>query len=593
MRLGAAMRFLRRAWALAAPYWRSEERWRARILLAVIVALTLALVFINVLYNEWNRTFFEAIQNKDFAAFGPLLLRFGVLAGLYITGAVFRRYLTLMLQMRWRIWLTRRFLDRWLGDQVYYRLETAERRTDNPDQRIADDLRLFAFNTLDLALGLLSSAVTLVSFVAILWTISGPLSFAVGPLSVEIPGYMVWVALLYAIAGSVLTHLVGRPLIRLNFQQQRFEADLRFGLVRLRENAEGVALYHGEDVERSGLETRIERIRANWWQLMGVTKNLTFLTTGYDQLAGIFPLLVAAPRYFAGAITLGGLTQIGNAFGRVQGSLSWFVESYGALANWKATVDRLLTFQDAIEDARSQVTRTSGIAVVANGVGAVRAEHLQLSLPDGRVILPDTSLAVRPGDRVLINGPTGVGKSTLFRALAGIWPFGKGQIQVPEQARLLFLPQRPYLPIASLREAVAYPAPSASFDDAAMRDVLEATGLGSFARRLDEVENWSMQLSGGEQQRLAIARALLQRPDWLFLDEATAALDEAAERDLYALLRRRLPNAAIVSIAHRPGVAAFHQTRVALAPSGDVAWHDDVPPELAQPTIAEARADGS
>jgi vitamin B12/bleomycin/antimicrobial peptide transport system ATP-binding/permease protein len=576
-RLRAAARFAKRAWTLAAPYWSSEERWRARILLAAVVILTLALVYLSVLYNDWSRDFGEAIQNKDFQAFGPLLLRFSVLAALFILGAVFRRYLTLMLQMRWRLWTTRHFLDRWLGDRVYYRLEIAEQRADNPDQRIAEDLRLFTFNTLDLALGLLSSAVTLVSFVAILWVISGPLPLSAGPLSVVIPGYMVWVAVLYALFGSVLTHLIGRPLIGLNFQQQRVEADLRFGLIRLRENAEGVALYRGESVERGAIETRLERIRANWWQLMRYTKNLTFLTTGYDQLAGIFPTLVAAPRYFAGAITLGVLSQIGNAFGQVQGSLSWFVESYASLANWKATADRLLTFQDAMERATTLTARLPGIEMVSNGIGDVRAEHVDLQMPGGGTILSDTSISIARGERVLISGPTGVGKSTLFRALAGIWPFGAGQIQVPKHAHLLFLPQRPYLPIASLREAVSYPAVSGAFDDSDIAEALTATGLGSFVGRLDDVEHWNLQMSGGEQQRLAIVRALLHRPEYLFLDEATAALDDPAERSMYELLTERLPNTAIVSIAHRTGVGAFHERRIDLVSDLPGATEDRTP----------------
>ncbi len=566
-RIGASWSFARRAWRLAAPYWSSEERWRARLLLTTIVTLTLGLVFLTVQYNDWNRSFFEAIQDKDFESFGPLLLRFGVLAGLFIVGAVFRRYLMLMLQMRWRIWLTRRFLDGWLDNQVYYRLEVAKGNADNPDQRIADDLRMFTFNTLDLAFGLLSSAVTLVSFVSILWVISGPLDVTLGEVSFKIPGFMVWVALGYALIGSVLTHLVGRPLIGLNFQQQRVEADLRFGLVRLRENSEGVALYGGESSERNGVESRIERIRANWWQLMRYTKNLTFLTTAYEQLADIFPLLVAAPRYFSGAISLGVLTQISNAFGQVQGALSWFVGSYGSLASWKATVDRLLTFQDAMEAARQQAAGPRGISVVANGVAAMRAEQLELALPDGRVIVPAMDLTIEPADRVLITGPTGVGKSTLFRALAGIWPFGTGEVHVPAQARVLFLPQRPYLPVGSLRDAVVYPATSSSFDDTTVRGALEAVGLGGFADRLGDVDNWSLQLSGGEQQRLAIARAVLQQPDWLFLDEATAAVDDAAEQELYSLLRRSLPGTAIVSIAHRAGVSAFHTRHISLAPS--------------------------
>jgi putative ATP-binding cassette transporter len=559
-------RYTRRAWALAGPYWSSEERWRARMLLAACVALTLAMVFLTVLYNDWNRLFFEAIQDKDFESFGPLLLRFMVLAALFIVGAVARRYLMLMLQMRWRIWLTRQFLNRWFGNNAYYRLEIGNGRADNPDQRIAEDLRMFAFNTLDLAFGFLSSAVTLISFISILWVISGPLAVTIGDFSFEIPGYMVWVALLYAVVGSVLTHLVGRPLIRLNFDQQRVEADLRFGLIRLRENAEGVALYRGEDTELQDVESRIERIRANWWQLMKYTKNITLLTTAYDQLAGIFPILVAAPRYFSGAISLGVLTQIGNAFGQVQGSLSWFVESYGSLASWKATVDRLLTFEEAMDAVAPQTSRP-GIRVARNGTSQVWADGLELQLPDGRVIVPDTSLSVVPGERVLISGPTGAGKSTLFRALAGIWPFGRGMVHVPEDANLLFLPQRPYLPIASLRAAATYPAAAGSVEDAAIREALQAVGLDGFADRLDDVDNWSLQMSGGEQQRLAIARAILQHPDWLFMDEATAALDEASEHQLYTLIGQRLPHTAIVSIAHRSGVAEFHSRHICLEAS--------------------------
>jgi vitamin B12/bleomycin/antimicrobial peptide transport system ATP-binding/permease protein len=562
-RLAGAWKFSRRAWGLAAPYWSSEERWKARILLTTITALTLGLVFLNVQYNDWNRAFFEAIQDKDFESFGPLLLRFSILAALFIVGAVFRRYLLLMLQMRWRIWLTRRFMDDWLKDHVYYQLEIVQRGTDNPDQRIADDLRMFTFTTLDLAFGLLSSAVTLVSFIGILWVISGPIDVNIGELSFQIPGFMVWVAILYALAGSVLTHVVGRPLIRLNFQQQRVEADLRFGFIRLRENSEGVALYGGEDTERVAVESRIERIRQNWWQLMRYTKNLTFLTTGYAQLADIFPLLVAAPRYFSGAISLGVLTQIGNAFGQVQGSLSWFVDSYAALASWKATVDRLLTFQDAMSVARKEATRRAGISVVANGVSGIRADRLELALPDGSVLLPEMDLAIERGDTLLITGPTGAGKSTLFRALAGIWPFGTGSVRVPEGAHLLFLPQRPYLPIGSLRDVVSYPA--GHFEDEQIRCVLTATGLSAFTDRLDEADNWALQLSGGEQQRLAIARAILQQPEWLFLDEATAALDDTSEAQMYALLRMRLPNTAIVSIAHRAGVAPFHERHIALS----------------------------
>jgi putative ATP-binding cassette transporter len=563
-RIALSGAFARRAWTLAGPYWRSEERWRARAMLVIIVVLTLALVFLNILYNNWNRDFFEALQNKDFASFGPLLVRFGVLATLYIIGAVIRLYLTMMLQMRWRIWLTRRFLDRWLSNRIFYELELTDGRTDNPDQRLAEDLRLFTFNTISLVLGLLSSLVTLVSFVAILWAISGSVTIPLGSGSLEIPGFMVWVALIYAIFGSVLTHVVGRRLIPLNFQQQQVEADLRFGLVRLRENAEGVALYSGQAFERGDLDGRIDRIRANWWQVMRYTKNLTIFTTGYDQLAGVFPLLVAAPRYFTGAISLGVLSQIANAFGQVQGSLSWFVENYASLASWKATVDRLVTFEDAIVRASMTLESPNRIQVVSNGADGIRAENLEVRLPNGRVLLPDASFAFKPGERVLVTGPTGVGKSTLFRAIAGIWPFGSGEIQQPADARTLFLPQRPYLPIASVRETLSYPSQGGTFSDSELRAVLAATGLEPLADHLDEVDNWANRLSFGEQQRLAVARALLQQPRWVFLDEATAALDEDAERRMYELITQRLPEATIVSIAHRPEVGPFHTAQYAV-----------------------------
>ncbi len=560
--------FFRRFLGLAAPYWRSEERWRARILLAVIVGLTLGGVFLLVLLNEWNREFFNAIQDKDFASFGTLLIQFGVLAAIYIVGAVYKLYFTQMLQMRWRIWLTNRFVGRWLQHQLYYRLELADRRTDNPDQRISEDLNNFTSNTLSLGLGLLSSVVTLVSFISILWVISGPLNFTVGGVPVEIPGYMVWVAIAYAFVGSVLAHLIGRPLIGLSFNQQRLEADFRYSLVRVRENAEGIALYGGETPERTGLMGRVEGIRLNWWQLMRFTKRLTFMTVGYDQIADIFPILVAAPRYFSGAISLGVLTQIGNAFGQVQGSLSWFIESYGQVATWKATVDRLLTFQAALDTAEAAGTRAERIEIERNGFHAVRANHLNLALPNGHTVVSDLSIDVEPGDRLLIDGPTGVGKSTLFRAIAGIWPYGNGQIEMPADARPLFLPQRPYIPIGSLRDAVAYPAEGAHFTDAEVSEALTAVGLHGLSGRLDESQNWSIQLSGGEQQRLALARALLNEPDWLFLDEATAALDEPSERDLYALLAARLPETTVVSIAHRANLIALHNRHVTLSESG-------------------------
>ncbi len=565
--LGIGAAFLRRVWSLTTPYWRSDQRRGAWTLIIAIVALTLGVVFLNVQLNTWYRNFYDALEQRDVGAFWNLLGYFCGLATVNIVVAVYRIYLTQLMEMRWRTWLTDRYLSAWLNKQVYYRLELENRSTDNPDQRIAEDLRNFTTGTLGLSLGLLSACVTLASFITILWTVSGPISFSVGGLDLTIPGYMVWVAIIYAVVGTVLTHYVGRRLIGINFMQERFEADFRFSLVRLRENAEGAALYRGEASELGHLRGRFGAIQANWWELMRYTKHLTFFTAGYGQLSSIFPLLVGAPRYFAGEIALGGLMQISNAFGRVEDSLSWFINAYARLADWKASVDRLLTFHDALERLGAAADRDDGVRVQSHTAPVLQATSLQLALPDGRAVLSDAAFTIKQGDRVLVSGPSGSGKSTLFRAAAGIWPFGAGQIALPTGARTLFLPQKPYIPIGTLRAAVAYPADADRFDDGAVRATLDAVRLGSLAARLDETQNWSMQLSGGEQQRLAVARALLHRPDWLFLDEATSALDTATADHIAAVLSDTLPDTTIVSIAHHDGPGDAYDAVLRLEPS--------------------------
>lgn len=561
-------RFLGQVWQLAMPYWRSGEKGRAWALLVTIITMTLGLVYVLVLLNQWNRDFFDALEKKNADDFSALMLQFCLLAGIFIVLSIYRAYLQQMLEMRWRVWLTRQYLGSWLADRVYYRLELDALGTDNPDQRIADDLRLFTSGTLALTLGLLREGVTLASFIAILWSVSGPLAFTLFGSEVSIPGYMVWAALLYAIAGSIVTYYIGRPLIRLNFEQEHREANFRFNLVRTREYAEGVALYGGEDTERKGHLARLERIRANWWQLMHYTKRLGAITIGYGQIAVVFPYFVAGHRFFSGAITLGGLTQIANAFGQVQSALSWFVDSYAGLANWKASVDRLITFHHAVEEAAADARVKQTERVGAHSEAPLHADIVELALPGrdgapGRVILSGAAFEVKQGETVLVTGRSGAGKSTLFRLLSGIWPFGRARIAVPEGARLMFLPQKPYVPAGTLRDALTYPSASDAYGNEPVREVLAAVGLEHLGERLDEERNWGLALSGGEQQRLAVGRALLGRPDWLFLDEATSALDEAGERHLYELLRERLPQAALVSIAHRPGVARYHERRIA------------------------------
>ena len=559
--------FLGKAWELSKPYWKSDERGRAWGLLIAIVVLTLGLVYLDVLFNNWNREFYNALEQKNYADFKDLILYFSLLAVMFMVAAIYKLYLTQMLTMRWRVWLTEQYLAEWLDRQVYYRLQLESHGTDNPDQRIADDLRLFTEGTLTLGLGLLSSIVTLVSFISILWAVSGPLEI----MGINVPGYMVWAALIYAVLGSIVTHYVGRPLVGLNFQQERFEADFRYSLVRLRENAEGVALYRGEETERKGLLSRFELVRGNWWELMRYTKRLTTFTSGYGQIAIIFPFVVAAPRYFSGAMTLGGMMQIASAFGQVQTALSWLVNSYSNIANWKASVDRLLTFQSALDQAAAEADAHTGIRVAQAADGKatdITAGHIELALPGGQALMSADGLSFARGDRTLISGPSGCGKSTLFRAVAGIWPYGSGTVEIPQGARVLFLPQKPYIPIGTLRDAVSFPAPAGTFSDDVIRQALGDSLLPDMQPHLDDTQNWSMSMSGGEQQRLAVARALLHRPDFLFLDEATASMDEAGEAHVYRMLREKLPQAAIISIAHRTAVAAHHEKRLNLVREG-------------------------
>jgi len=552
-----------RIWALVKPYWQSEEKGMAWGLLLVVVAMNLGLVYLLVLLNKWNNAFYNALQNKDYAQFKTQLAQFAVLAFAYIAVAVYQIYLRQMLQIRWRRWLTDAFMADWLAHRTYYRLELSSQGTDNPDQRIQEDVNSFTAVTLGLALDLMKSVVTLFSFITILWGLSGAFAVTLGGSAYSIPGYMVWFALLYAIAGTWLAHKLGRPLIGLNYNQQRYEADFRYGLVRLRENAEGVAFYRGEADERRALNARFAQVFTNFRALMDCGKRLNWFTNVYDQLAVIFPFVVAAPRYFSGNLQLGGLMQTASAFGRVQDALSWFVSAYSTLAEWKATVDRLTSFHEAIQRSESSV---EPIAVVSGDPGILATRDLAVKLPDGTPLIADLDVELPAGGNVLVSGPSGIGKSTLFRALAGIWPFGSGVVRLPAGARALFLPQRPYLPLGSLREVVAYPGGGAELDATAVRAALTDCGLAHLVDELDAVHRWSQRLSPGEQQRLAFARVLLNRPDWVFLDEATSALDEDLEQQLYGLLRERLPGTTLVSIAHRPTVAAFHARRLRLRP---------------------------
>jgi putative ATP-binding cassette transporter len=542
-------------WSLIRPYWVSKEKWSAWILLVVIIAANLGIVYINVRLNSWNAEFYNALEAKNWGAFKAAILLFTVLAFSYIFLAVFRIYFRQLLEIRWRRWITEEFIGRWLKHQAFYRIER-DRLTDNPDQRIADDLNALVSNTLILSLDLLSTVVTLVSFVSILWQLSGPLSFVLFHRLVTVPGYMVWVAVLYAAVGSFFVQLFTRPLSAINYQQQRREADFRFLLVRLRENAEQVAFYDGAEAESQQLKGSFFRIRENWSKIMQYTKRLNLVTATYGQLATIFPLLAASPRYFSGALSLGVLFQMADAFSQVSGSLSWFITSYADLANWRATANRLREFMKIIDS--SQALEGPSIRYLPDQ-SQLAVENLQLSLPDGSPLAQVKSWSIAPGSKWLIRGPSGAGKSTLMRALAGLWPFGQGTIESPGQSRKLFLPQQSYVPIGTLRAALCYPNKENAFADAECREALTACRLADYTEALDESAHWAHRLSPGEQQRLAAARALLQKPDYLFLDEATSALDRETESAVYQVLLQRLPKTAFISVAHSEALAALHR----------------------------------
>ena len=565
----STLQLARQAWALSRPYFVSGEKWKAWSLLIAIVALNLGSVYMLVLINEWYRVFYDALQNKQAAVFWQQLWRFLWLALIYIVIVVYRFYLTQLLQLDWRRWLTQHMMQRWLGAKAFYRLELARFSglaiPDNPDQRIQEDLNLFTSSAVSLSMGLLNALVTFVSFVGILWSLSGvvdvPLPGLLGGGQVQVAGFMVWMAVLYCLVGSAITFWIGKPQVWLNNRQQQLEANFRHHMIRVREHSEAIALDGGERVEGDKLSLRFKDVLGNYLTLVKKQKNLVWFTSFFGQAAVVFPFIVAAPRFFSGAIQLGELMQISSAFGRVQDSLSWIVDNYPALAAWRATTERLVGFEASlaeIEREQSQLDLGEG--------PQLQAEHLDVALPNGRKILADANLRAAPGERLLISGPSGSGKSTLLRVFSGIWPFAKGRVQRPGDA--MFIAQRPYFPDGSLRDALAYPEHADRYSDEQLQQALRDALLPRLAGQLDVQAAWNASLSGGEQQRLAIARALLKRPAWLFADEVTSALDGAAENHVYGQLATMVgeKGGALVSVAHRDSVARFHDRRWVLEP---------------------------
>jgi vitamin B12/bleomycin/antimicrobial peptide transport system ATP-binding/permease protein len=556
-------------WRIAVPYFNSDDKWAGRGLLAAVIFIELALVGNDVLLNQWRARFYNALQEKDWDAFTREMLVFCVLATILVALQVYQLYLNQWLQIRWRNWMTSKYLADWMHGANHYRMQLQGDAADNPDQRMTDDVKLFVDRTLNIGVGLLNSIVTLASFVVMLWGLSNAAPLHLFGEEYAIPGYLVWGALIYSVLGTVLTHLIGWPLVGIDFRQQQYEADFRFNLVRVRENSEQIALLHGEQAERERLMVRFGRVVENWLAIMSRTKKITAFTASYNQASVIFPYVLVAPAYFASKIQLGAMMQTASAFSNVQGALSFFITIYRQLAEWQAVVNRLDGFEQGIASAQQFASRSERIHVVAAGNGSIDIKQLALQLPNGTPLVNAEAFSLRKGERTLMTGPSGSGKSTLFRAIAGIWPFGSGSITVPAGATLMMLPQRPYFPVGSLHGAIEYPAKEGAFTAKQIADTLRAVGLPKLAVEVGEHGHWNRMLSLGEQQRLGIARALLHKPEYLFLDEATASLDEPSEKALYRLLAEKLPDTTIVSIGHRSTLDAFHQRNIALRRDGE------------------------
>lgn len=536
---------------LSLPYFQSEERWRARLLLGASVVLNLGIVYFMVLFNQWNKVFYDALENKNEAVFWKQLGVFAALAFGYILIAVYKFYLTQSLELRWRTWMTQSLMAKWLSANAFHRIESQSNGSDNPDQRLQEDVTQFTAETISLTLGFLEASLTLGSFVGILWGLSGITTFTVGGTTFAMSGFMVWMALAYAATGSYIAHWLAKSLAGLNAKNQMLEANFRHHLVRVRDASESIAFERGSVAETSSLTRRFAQVVDNLWITLKVQKRFTWFSAGYNQASVVFPFLVAAPKFFSGAIKLGDLIQTSSAFGRVEGALSWFIGNYMRLASWQATTLRLTSLVGRIEELTEHPPSfipVSGTSIAIDGIDIHR--------PDGSALLSGIKAQARSGDIVLLSGPSGCGKTSLFRMMAGIWPHFHGDAslsRIPEG--IVYLPQRPYVPEGKLRDAICYPQHPDAVSDDALQAVLNTVDLPELFHRIDEQAPWSKILSGGEMQRLAAARALLQKPSWIFADEATSALDEERSNQIMkALAQAALSGGGgMIFISHRVG----------------------------------------
>lgn len=545
--------WVRDAWYLSKPYWRGEDRFKGYLLITLVVILNLAMVMMTVILNKWYNVFYDALQQYDVSQFIRSMIEFGIIAFLFILFNVLGYYFRKMLEIRWRRWLTHHYIERWMHSKAYYKSKFAKQISDNPDQRISQDIDEFIVLTLNLTLGFLNSVVTLISFVTILWGLSKVLHFSVMGYDLTVHGYLVWAALIYAIVGTYIVFKIGKPLIGLNYQQQRYEANFRFNLMRVREYNENIAFYRGEKNETKHLGNRFTSVVDNFIRIVHRQLRIDIFSTGYNQIAIIFPFIVAAPAYFAKEIMLGGVMQINSAFSRVQGAMSFFISAYSTMASWRATMDRLYGFQVVIDESQEM----QSLNHQSHDRHCFDLHHLNVYLPNGKTLINDLSLSIDRGDRLLIKGRSGSGKTTLLRTIAGIWPFCEGEIYKQENMSLLFIAQKPYLPMYEFKEAVCYPLSQMPNDEDFVR-ILEQCEIGHLAGCIGTVEDWSHALSVGEQQRLAFCRIMINQADVVFLDESTSALDEETEAKLYQLITQSCPQSIIISVGHRSTIKCWH-----------------------------------
>jgi vitamin B12/bleomycin/antimicrobial peptide transport system ATP-binding/permease protein len=550
---------------LVGGWWRGATAGRAWMLSLSLAALVVGNIGLNVTVNAWNRMFFDALEKRDSGTLVFALLAFAGLVVVIAAAGVLIVVTRETLQVRWREWLVGRLSNLWLGRQRYYRLSLAQVEPPNPEQRIADESRLSTEPMVDFAIGLLNAFLSFAAFIGILWSVGGSISFSIGGTAVTIPAYMTFAALIYGVLMSGLTLKVGRPLVAGNIAKNEAEARFRFELTRLRENAESIALIKGEKDERAILDRSYASLVTRWLNVVRLHGRLTWITNASGALVPVVPLLLATPKYLSGELSLGAVTQLAAAFVQVQVAFAWLVDHYKPLAQWYASARRVMALVEASEELdRSLDGPARGIELVETPGRRIEIAGLTVTDRSGHVLIREADAVIVPREKVLLVGDSGIGKSTLVRAIAGLWPWGSGRILVPEGTSIAFVPQRPYLPLGSLRGALLYPAHDLAVADETLAAVLRDCGLRHLAHRLDEIERWDQILSSGERQRLAFARLFLQKPAVVILDEATSALDEASQTALMSLLREALAETTLISIGHRPGLEAFHDRRLML-----------------------------